>query len=37
MKKNTLNFWSDMFMFIDFVALIFTGVLLLGRFTTRLG
>jgi hypothetical protein len=28
MKKNTLNFWSDMFMFIDFVALIFTGVLL---------
>lgn len=28
MKKNTLNFWTDMFIFIDFIALIFTGVLL---------
>lgn len=28
MKKNTLNFLMDMFMFIDFIALIFTGVLL---------
>lgn len=28
MKKNTLNFWVDMVIFIDFIALIFTGVLL---------
>ena len=28
MKKNTLNFWLDMVIFVDFIALIFTGVLL---------
>jgi hypothetical protein len=28
MKKNTLNFWADMLIFVDFIALIFTGVLL---------
>jgi hypothetical protein len=28
MKKNVLNFWADMSIFIDFIALIFTGVLL---------
>ena len=28
MKKNTTNFLADMFLFIDFIALIFTGVLL---------
>ena len=28
MKKNSLNFLADMFLFIDFIALIFTGVLL---------
>lgn len=28
MKKNTLNFWMDILIFIDFIALIFTGVLL---------
>jgi hypothetical protein len=28
MKKNTLNFWTDILIFIDFIALIFTGVLL---------
>jgi hypothetical protein len=28
MKKTTLNFLMDMFLFIDFIALIFTGVLL---------
>jgi uncharacterized protein involved in response to NO len=28
MKKNTLNFWVDVLIFIDFIASIFTGVLL---------
>jgi hypothetical protein len=28
MKKNTLNFWVDMLIFINFFTLIFTGVLL---------
>ena len=28
MKKNTLNFWMDILIFVDFIALIFTGVLL---------
>ena len=28
MKKNTTNFLVDIFLFIDFIALIFTGVLL---------
>jgi hypothetical protein len=28
MKKNTFNFWMDMLIFFDFIALIFTGVLL---------
>jgi len=28
MKKNTTNFWIDILIFIDFVAVVFTGVLL---------
>jgi amino acid transporter len=28
MKKNAFNFWLDVIVFIDFIALIFTGVLL---------
>jgi hypothetical protein len=28
MRKHTLNFWTDILIFIDFIALIFTGVLL---------
>lgn len=28
MKKHTLNFWTNILIFIDFIALIFTGVLL---------
>lgn len=35
MKKNILNFWMDIFIFIDFVLIIFTGILL-HRFPVQL-
>jgi len=28
MKKNTMNFWIDILIFIEFIAVVFTGVLL---------
>lgn len=28
MKKNTMNFWTDIIIFINFIAVIFTGVLI---------